>query len=607
MRNRQLAGVCFAIYLVVLVTTCRQAAAQSTAIAVDSPMLPPNWALLERALLDANTTACREFFDRYFDERGFLLCVERWGGDDGPDDAIENCNDWPILHALGAHSDVLTMYKRAWEGHLRQFTLAKTTDVPFARDGMYYREFPVMFDWLHNGEGLTVFNLQGLSDPDDTAFEQRVRRYAGFYMNESPQAANYDPKHKIIRSLFNGSRGPLLRKATGLDWAGDPIEVEHRFQLGHGERTYQEMLDHFKDYNDVVGDHPSNLLATSLAINAWMLSHESKYCDWLLEYVDAWRQRMIENGGIIPSNIGLDGTIGGATDGKWYGGVYGWGFSVVVPQTGELAHRSTFQLGFNGFMNAYMLTGNDRYLDPWRKQFSIVNANAKTVSGKRVYPQKYGDEGWYNFQPSPWAPYALELYYLSMKSSDRKFVPSNSWLDYLDGDNAGYPETALRRDLARIRDRVKGMRADTTTPDTRLSDDPMKFNPCSVSSLIELMLGGLHPGHRGSILFSRLRYFDPVHRRSGLPDDVAALVERLSDNEVTLTLVNTSQTESHELIVQAGAYAEHRFESIRTTNETIAIQDSRLTVRLSPGCGQRLVLGMNRYVNQPTMSHPWDD
>ena len=37
--------------------------------------------------------------------------------------------------------------------------------MPFARDGMYYKEFPVMFDWLHNGEGLTVFNLQGLSDP----------------------------------------------------------------------------------------------------------------------------------------------------------------------------------------------------------------------------------------------------------------------------------------------------------------------------------------------------------------------------------------------------------------------------------------------------------
>ena len=29
---------------------------------------------------------------------------------------------------------------------------------------MYYKEFPVMFDWVHNGEGLSVFNLQGLSN-----------------------------------------------------------------------------------------------------------------------------------------------------------------------------------------------------------------------------------------------------------------------------------------------------------------------------------------------------------------------------------------------------------------------------------------------------------
>ncbi len=49
-------------------------------VTIDQPMSPPNWALLERELLRANTTACREFFDRYFDERGFLLCVERWGG-----------------------------------------------------------------------------------------------------------------------------------------------------------------------------------------------------------------------------------------------------------------------------------------------------------------------------------------------------------------------------------------------------------------------------------------------------------------------------------------------------------------------------------------------
>jgi hypothetical protein len=78
-------------------------------ISIDTPMPPPGWAVLERELLDANARACRKFFEKYFDERGWLLCVERWGGDDGPDDAIENCNDWPILHALGAGDDVLTL------------------------------------------------------------------------------------------------------------------------------------------------------------------------------------------------------------------------------------------------------------------------------------------------------------------------------------------------------------------------------------------------------------------------------------------------------------------------------------------------------------------
>ena len=105
-----------------------------------------------------------------------------------------------------------------------------------------------MFDWQHNNEGLLVFHQQGLSDPGNAAYQRRVFRYAGFYMNEEPGAENYDVRHKIIRSLFNGSRGPLLRKATALDWAGDPIEVENRFVPLHGERNYEEMLAHFKDY-----------------------------------------------------------------------------------------------------------------------------------------------------------------------------------------------------------------------------------------------------------------------------------------------------------------------------------------------------------------------
>lgn len=581
-------------------------AAGPVTLRIDTPQAPPEWALLERELLRANTAACREFFNRYFDERGYLLCVERWGGDDGPDDAIENCAAWPLLHALGAADEVLGLYKRAWEGHLRQYTLARTTEVPFARDGMYYKEFPVMFDWLHHSEGLTAFNHQGLSDPDDVRFRQRVRRFAGFYLNDDPDAPNYDPQHKIIRSMFNGSRGPLLRKATALDWAGDPIEVGNRFKLGHGERTFAEMLAHFKDYGDIIGDHPQNLHATTLALNAYMLDHEPKYRQWLLEYVDAWRERTLANNGIIPTNIGLDGKIGSAAGGRWYGGVYGWGFTVEEPVSKKPVHRNNHRLGFIGFMNAYFLTGDDRYLDVWRQQIDRVNAQKKTVNGQAMYPTMFGDQGWYNFTPAPYSACTPELYYLSLRPDDRKRAPANGWFDYLDGRRPHYPEEALRRDFGILRERVAGMRRDTTTPDTRLADDPLRYTPVRVEALTELMLGGLPPGRQGTALMSRLRYFDPAARRAGLPDGVAALVERLTPDSVTVQLVNTDQLHARRVVVQAGGYGEHQFVSAALHGKETPIDAPVFTLDLAPGAGDRLVLQMRRYANAPTMSFPWD-
>src|SRR3954452_13385312 len=102
-------------------------------IEIGSPSSPPTWALLERDLIKANAQACEIFFDRYFDDRGWLECVERWGGDDGPDDAIENLTHWPILFALGGPDAIRRLYTKGWEGHLRQYTRAKTVDVPMAR------------------------------------------------------------------------------------------------------------------------------------------------------------------------------------------------------------------------------------------------------------------------------------------------------------------------------------------------------------------------------------------------------------------------------------------------------------------------------------------
>lgn len=586
---------------------------------IATPMPAPDWAVLERELLRANATACEAFFDKYFDDRGYLEIYPRWGANDGPDDAIENVNNWPLLHALGGPERIKTLYTKAWEAHLRQFTEAKTKEVEFGRDGMYYREFPTMLDWQHHAEFLTLFNVQGLSDPDSPAFQARARRYAGFYMGTDAGAPNYDPKYKIIRSAFNGSRGPLMRPATPQEWAGDPFEVDHRFDLGHGERTYEETLGHYKDYGQVVGDHPLNLLSTTLAFNAFMATHEAKYRDWLLSYVDAWADRAKANKGVLPSNIGLDGTIGGAADGHWWGGVYGWGFSPVVPQTGVREDRNRVPRAILAFMNAYVLTGDDKYLDVWRKQTDTINAQRKVIDGKPSTPRMYGADGWYSYAPGDYMPNVLEIWYLSMKAADRARAGKaieHPWITYLDGKNPGYPGEAMRKDLAKIRTAAERQRADTSTPDTRLADNPMDKNPAAVTALIQLTMGGLQigrpgwaptsPSVGGAPLYARLRYFDPSERRAGLPEDVAALVDTLTGDQTAVTLVNLDPVAPRTVTVQGGAYGEHSFRSISLDGKTQPLSGSSFTVRLAPGAGARLVLATDRFVNQPTLAFPWN-
>ena len=51
----------------------------------------------------------------------------------------------------------------------RAYGALRTRDVPMGRQGMYVREFPPQMDWQHISEGLSVFNLMGLSTPDDAS------------------------------------------------------------------------------------------------------------------------------------------------------------------------------------------------------------------------------------------------------------------------------------------------------------------------------------------------------------------------------------------------------------------------------------------------------
>ena len=105
---------------------------------------------------------------------------------------------------------------------------------------------------------------------------------------------------------------------------------------------------------------------------------------------------------------------------------------------------------------------------------------------------------------------------------------------------------------------------------------------------------------------ARLRYFDPVRKRAGVPDDVAALVSELGDRRTVVTLVNLNATTAREVIVQGGAYAEHEIEAVAWSGGSMRIAAPQFSVRLAPGAGSTLTLAMRRYVNRPTVVFPWN-
>jgi hypothetical protein len=235
-----------------------------------------------------------------------------------------------------------------------------------------------------------------------------------------------------------------------------------------------------------------------------------------------------------------------------------------------------------------------------------VNRQKKTIGGRPMYPTMHGDKGWYAYVPRRYTKNARELYYLSMRAEGRARMAADRWADYLGGQDERYPEGALRADLERVRRRVAGMRADTTTPDTRPADDPLRFGKADVSSLVGLALGGIYLDRNAAVPHCRLRYFDPLRRRAGLPEDVAARVEKLTADGAVVTPVNVNQLGDRTVVVQAGGYGEHEFLTVRTGDHKIPLNGVSFAVRLSPGAGARLAVRMRRYVNRPTLTFPWD-
>ena len=99
--------------------------------------------------------------------------------------------------------------------------------MPFARDGMYYKEFHVMFDWLHLGEGLSVFNLEGLCDPRDSRYPAAGRALRGVLPERRSRRAE-------LRSQGQDHPQPVQRQPRPPAPQGDGPRLGRRPHRGRG-------------------------------------------------------------------------------------------------------------------------------------------------------------------------------------------------------------------------------------------------------------------------------------------------------------------------------------------------------------------------------------
>lgn len=592
---------------------------------VDERWIPPHWALLQRKLFDTLNQAALEFVARYTRSDGTLIWREEWPGMDGSDDPYEGFMNFPLFYALGGSEEIHQISRKLWDAFTWQWT----------EYGQIHREFDGYYDWMHHGEASLYIYFYGFADPNVLKDRQRAINFALMYIGEDAEANNYDAENKLIRSPINGSRGPRFAQ-TSEDWSTHREVLDNypppfedipgvpgpKCQWSDDE-IYQQILQRI-NARMAQGDVPLNLTATSLVTNAFLYSGEEKYQSWVLEYLTAWQMRTEQNGGIIPDNVGLSGLIGENMDGKWWGGYYGWrwphgSFTIIEPLMIACS-------------NAVLLAHETRYLDLIRSQIDMLWSLGKEEAGQWLVPNKHMDNGWCDYRPAnPWYP--LYCWTISMEAQDlervERIVPQgrqtqatklvgkgfignhDAWFSYIRGGNSQYPEQILEANYELILDQLDKIRSEQGDPAAWDVHHWQLMTPMIMEGLVQTTLGAPMHIYHGGLLHGRVRYYDAQSKRPGLPEGVAALVEQISNDSTTLTLVNLDPIAAQTVVIQAGTFGEHSFGSVIIRNQaseitqTIAVDSKWLFIQLAPGAGAQLELETARYVHSPSYETPW--
>ena len=603
--------------------------------------IPPDWALWERQLLDEIHPAALEFVGKYTNSDGTLIWRDEWPGMDGSDDGYESFYNFPLYSALGGPMALDSIARHLWEGVTKQFT----------EYGQVHDEFDAGYDWMHHGESYTYFYFFGLTDPTDVVVKQRALKFAEMYMD--PAYGNYDPDLKLIRSPLNGSLGPRFIN-TAEDW------VTHRPILANYLLPYMDIdgVDTSAVWNDddkfptllnalnermMKGDVPLNLAATSLMLNAFMYTGDQKYKQWVEDYVTTWMNRVRENDGFLPDNVGLNGKVGENMGGKKWGGYYGW----------RWPHGLMNQLEATtiGASNAYLVSGDSSYLELPKSVIDLVENEAKQMDGMQLVPHRYDDRGWWDYRPMQ-PKYPSHLWYISRLDEDwarakrlsdpvkwsyermamgsttlvrgvsknaGNGIPyakgkgdsqnTTAWMGFLEGENPNYPVDMLKATYKEMLNKLAAIRQDRSQPDDQDVHHWLEKNPVILEGLVQCMLGAPNHIYHGGLLHTSVRYFDPTNRRPGIPADVAALVSRITSQSITLQLVNLHASEPRSVIIQGGMFGEHQIKRVRQVMDYpyqfYTIDRPYFEVILGPGAVGQLELDIDRFQNKPSYDFPW--
>ena len=416
-----------------------------------------------------------------------------------------------------------------------------------------------------------------------------------------------------------------------------------------------------------VGDTAVNLAAAGLVLNAWILSGEERYRDWIVEYVGAWRERTEANGGLIPDNVGPDGVVGSLLEGRWYGGHYGWSWPHGWHSVGHAACVAA--------LAAATVTGDDDYLSMVATSLDALigarqgdalhrgglqpdlQVGGRTRSGRRhahlapaVPPQRLA-AGSTTTRLMP--PVPVALWHHTASDADRARLEGlreadgidwrtvrpfrakeesgheKAWFAFLAGDDPGLPgadprhrpgpgppPAAAHRPLPRPgRARGRHPRVAAVQPGGHRGPRPADLGRPA---------GGLQrrPAAGAAALPRRRR---PPRRPAA---DVAALVTSIDPEATTVELVNLAPETDRTVIVQAGAFAEHTITAVRyttcrttawigdmydyghrapqVTTETVEVDGPWLRIELPRSSRVQLTLDLGLRAYAPSYRTPFD-